>query len=166
MALVFEDELVPLFSRVPLFRQRLFLVGSKSSPALAGPVSLDQIAALPLVLPSAPNGRRALVEHAFAKAGLTPNIIADTDSLSSELSAVRAGVACSILNVGVMNQTGFAAPVLIEPPIYLTCSVISSSDFPLSYAGEAVRNTLVRFVRNLIVTTDRPGSEWIGPSEA
>lgn len=164
MAIVFETELVPLFSRVPLFRQRLFLVGSESSREVSGPVSLEQIRSLPLVLPSVPNGRRALVERVFAEAGLTPNIIADTDSLSSELSAVRAGVAYSILNMGVMNQTGFAEPVLIEPPIYLTCSVISSSDFPLSHAGEAVQTTLIEFVRNLITKTDRPGSEWIGPS--
>lgn len=164
MAVVFENELVPLFSRVPLFRQRLLLVGSESACELSGSVTLDQIATLPLVLPSAPNGRRALVEHAFAKAGLTPNIIADTDSLSSELSAVRAGVAYSILNMSVMNQTGFAEPVLIEPPIYLTCSVISSSDVPLSHAGEAVRDTLVQFVRHLVATTDMPGSEWIGPA--
>lgn len=166
MAVVFETELVPLFSRVPLFRQQLFLVGNESSPELGSPISLNQIAGLPLVLPSVPNGRRALIEKAFAETGLTPNVIADTDSLSSELSAVRAGVAYSILNIGVMNQTGFADPVPIEPPICLTCSVISSGDFPLSHAGEAVRSTLIKFVRNLITTTDRPGSEWIGPSEA
>ncbi len=107
MAVVFEDELVPLFSRVPLFRQRLFLVRGSSSASLPDPISLEQIAALPLVLPSAPNGRRGLVERAFAAAGLTPNIIADTDSLSSELSAVRANVAYSVLNMGIMNQIGF-----------------------------------------------------------
>ncbi len=79
---------------------------------------------------------------------------------------MRTGVAHSILNIGVMNETGFAEPRLIDPPIYLTCSVISSSDFPLSHAGEAVRTTLIKFIRDLIVTTDRPGAEWIGPPEA
>lgn len=164
MAVVFEDELVPTFSRVPLFRQRLFFVSNESSHSFKAPVSLDQIAPLPLVLPSLPNGRRRIIDRAFADAGLSPNVIAETDTLSSELSAVRTGLANSILNMGTLGQRGFAEPLLIEPPVYLTCSVISSSDFPLTYAGEAVRNAMIQFVRDRIEATKRPGAEWIGPS--
>jgi LysR family nitrogen assimilation transcriptional regulator len=166
MAVVFEDELVSIFSRVPLFRQRLFFVSSESSANFEGSVTLHQIAPLPLVLPSLPNGRRKSVDTAFAKAGLTPNVIAETDTLSSELSAVRTGLAYSILNMGILGQRGFADPLLIEPPLYLTCSVISSSDFPLTHAGEAVRDTLIQFVNQRIKTTQRPGAEWIGPPAA
>jgi LysR family nitrogen assimilation transcriptional regulator len=166
MAVVFEDELVPIFSRVPLFRQRLFFVGGETSENFDGFVTLAQIAALPLVLPSFPNGRRRVVDRAFSEAGLVPNVIAETDTLSSELSAVRTGLAYSILNMGIMGQRGFADPRLIEPPVYLTCSVISSSDFPLTHAGEAVRDSLIEFVNQRIKTTPRPGTEWIGPSGA
>jgi LysR family nitrogen assimilation transcriptional regulator len=161
MAIVFETELVPLFSRVPLFRQRLFLVGGESSREVSGPVSLEQIRSLPLVLPSVPNGRRALVERVFAEAGLTPNVIADTDSLSSELSAVRAGVAYSILNMGVMNQTGFAEPVLIEPNFHLTCCVIWSNEFPLTLAAESAKKLLIDFLKAHIHATKRPGAAWL-----
>lgn len=163
MAVVFEDELVPIFARVPLFRQRLFFVSNDRSASFDGFVTLNQIASLPLVLPSFPNGRRRVVDRAFSEAGLTPNVIAETDTLSSELSAVRTGLAYSILNMGIVGQSGFADPQLIEPPVYLTCSVISSSDFPLTHAGEAVRDTLVQFVDQRIKATKRPGAEWIGP---
>jgi LysR family nitrogen assimilation transcriptional regulator len=164
MAVVFEDELVPVFARVPLFRQRLFFVSSEASTNFDGFVRLDQIALLPLVLPSFPNGRRRVVDRAFSEAGLTPNVIAETDTLSSELSAVRTGLACSIMNMSTKGQNGFADPLLIEPPVYLTCSVISSSDFPLTHAGEAVRDALIQFVNQRIQTIQRAGAEWIGPS--
>jgi LysR family nitrogen assimilation transcriptional regulator len=164
MAIVFEDELVPTFSRVPLFRQRMFLISNDAFSELNGSVSLKEIASLPLVLPSPPNARRLVINRAFADEGLTPNVIAETDTLSSELSAIRAGLAHSILNAGMMGQMGFGRPLPIEPPIYLTCSIISSSDFPLTHAGEAVRTTLIGFVHEWIKTTQRPGAEWIGPA--
>jgi len=164
MAVVFEDELVPIFSRVPLYQQRLFFVSCEASTNFDGVVTLEQIAPLPLVLPSFPNGRRRVVDRVFSEAGLTPNVIAETDTLSSELSAVRTGLAHSILNMSIMGQRGFADPLLIEPPVYMTCSVISSSDFPLTHAGETVRDTLIQFVDQHLKTTQRPGAEWIGPS--
>jgi LysR family nitrogen assimilation transcriptional regulator len=162
MALVYEDEFVPTFSRKPLYRQRLFLVSAKTSAIPATSISLDKIARLPLVLPSLPNGRRRLVDRAFIDAGLSPNLIAETDTLSSELSAVRTGIGHTILNVSSMNQSGFAEPVMIEPAIFLTCSVVSSGDFPLTHAGEAVRNMLIQFVKDHIDKANRRGAEWIG----
>jgi LysR family nitrogen assimilation transcriptional regulator len=164
MAIVFEDELVPTFSRVPLFRQRMFLISSDAPSELEASVSLKEIASLPLVLPSAPNARRLVIDRTFADAGLTPNVIAETDTLTSELSAIRAGLAHSILNAGMMGQTGLGQPRPIEPPIYMTCSIISSSDFPLTHAGEAVRNTLINFAHDRIKMSQRPGAEWIGPA--
>lgn len=163
MAVVFEDELVPTFSRVPLFRQRMFLISSDQFASLSRSVSLKDIASLPLVLPSAPNARRILIDRSFANEGIAPNVIAETDTLSSELSAIRAGLAHSILNAGIMGQIGLGQPQMIEPPIWMTCSIISSSDFPLTHAGEAVRDTLIRFAHERIKTTKRPGAEWIGP---
>lgn len=62
-----------------------------------------------------------------------------------------------------MGQMGLREPLLTEPPIYLTCSIISSSDFPLTHAGEALRKTLTGFVNERIKKTQRPGAEWIGP---
>jgi LysR family nitrogen assimilation transcriptional regulator len=36
------------------------------------------------------------------------------------------------------GPNAFAKPLLIEPPIHLTCSLVHSADFPLTNAGEAV----------------------------
>ena len=94
MAVVYEDEFVSSLSRRPIFRQRLYLVGSQPFYVKdASSVSLEQIAKLPLILPGLPNGRRSLIDRAFAERGLAANVVAEADTLSSELLAVRSGVA-------------------------------------------------------------------------
>jgi LysR family nitrogen assimilation transcriptional regulator len=50
---------------------------------------------------------------------------------------------------------------LIEPPIQLTCSLIHSADFPLTNAGEAVRDFLLDFMKRRLQQPDMPGTEWI-----
>jgi LysR family nitrogen assimilation transcriptional regulator len=55
LGMVFEDELVQVFSRKPLFRQRLYLVGRDPPPGKAISVSFDKLATLDLILPSLPN---------------------------------------------------------------------------------------------------------------
>jgi LysR family nitrogen assimilation transcriptional regulator len=166
MAILYEDEFVATFSRKPIFRRRLYLVGTqpfflkkKSS------VSLDEIAKLPLVLPGLPNGRRALIDRTFAERGLTANVIAEADTLSSELLTVRTGIAHTILPIANRSnflRDGFVEPLLIEPGLFLTCSVISSSDLPLGHAGEAVRKLLIESVEIQLQDADLLGVEWLG----
>jgi LysR family nitrogen assimilation transcriptional regulator len=127
-------------------------------------VTLDQVAKLPLVLPPHSKHRRIVIDRAFAAAGLTPNIVAEADSGLSELSAVRSGVGSAMYNAGTFNNVYpgmLAEPLLIEPPLFLTCSLVSSSDFPLTHAGEAVKTVLIRFVKDQITANTRPGAELI-----
>jgi LysR family nitrogen assimilation transcriptional regulator len=45
--------------------------------------------------------------------------------------------------------------------LYLTCSLISSDNFPLSDAGESVRDLFMRFVERHLRETLAAGVEWI-----
>src|SRR5262249_29405805 len=164
MAVGFEDEFAPNFSRRPIFRQRIYLVRRERLEGCNGVVSLTEIAKLPLVLPSLPRQRRVVIDRAFAAAGLTPNIVAETDSGLSELSAVRSGVGSAMYNAGTFANVypgPFAEPLLIEPPLFLTCSLVSSSDFPLTRAGEAVKAVLIDFIADHIGQKHRPGAELL-----
>jgi LysR family transcriptional regulator, nitrogen assimilation regulatory protein len=165
MAVVYEDELVSAFSRRPIFRQRMYLIGSRSPFKNATSASIDDVAKLPLVLPGLPNGRRSLIDRAFAERGFLPNIVAEADTLSSELSAVRSGVAHTILPVADpehFRNDGFVEPIMVEPGLFLTCSVISSSDFPLSHAGESVRSLVTEFLEKEVRKMGLMGVEWLG----
>jgi LysR family nitrogen assimilation transcriptional regulator len=160
LAVLYEDEFATALTRKPLFRQKMYLISRLPLPDHEGSISLERIAKIPLVLPGATNGRRALIDRVFATAKLAPNIVLEADSLSSEMWAVRTDV----LPVGDMSHFGphaFAKPLLIEPPMHLICSIAYSAGFPLTSAGEAVRDFLLGFIERRVQQPDMPGTEWI-----
>jgi LysR family transcriptional regulator, nitrogen assimilation regulatory protein len=164
LAILYEDEFTTALTRMPLFRQKLYVISLEPVPGQTNVISLRRTAEIPLVLPGRTNGRRVLIERIFADANLKPNITLEADSLSSEMWAVRNRIGCTILPVGDMSHFGlsaFAKPLLIEPPIHFTCSLVHSADFPLTNAGEAVRDFLLGFIERRVQQTDMPGTEWI-----
>jgi LysR family transcriptional regulator, nitrogen assimilation regulatory protein len=163
LGLVLEDELAPTFVRKPLFKQKLYLV-SLSSSAEKLAVSHAELAAMPLILPPQPNMTRTSLDRAFAAAGLSPNVVMEADIVSNILSSIRAGVGSSVLPKGDLTDLSggdLAKPIAIDPPLYLTCSLISSDNFPLTDAGESVRDLFTRFVERHLRETSAPGVEWI-----
>jgi LysR family transcriptional regulator, nitrogen assimilation regulatory protein len=164
IAILYEDEFATALTRKPLFRQKLYVISVEPLPDQTNIISLQRLAEIPLVLPGRTNGRRALIERIFADATLKPKIALEADSLASEMWAVRNKVGCTILPVGDLSHFGpnaFAKPLLIEPPIHLTCSLVHSADFPLTNAGEAVRSFLLDFIERRVSHADMPGTEWI-----
>jgi LysR family nitrogen assimilation transcriptional regulator len=164
LAILYEDEFTIALTRKPLFLQKLYVISLEPLPGQTDVIPLRKIAEMPLVLPGRTNGRRILIERVLADAQLKPNIALEADTLSSEMWAVRNKIGCTILPVGDMSHFGpnaFAKPLLIEPPIHFTCSLVHSADFPLSNAGEAVRDFLLGFIERRVQQTDMPGTEWI-----
>jgi LysR family transcriptional regulator, nitrogen assimilation regulatory protein len=163
LAFAFEDEFFPVVHRQPLFQQNHYLISSVSRAATsATTISLAEVSKIPLILPAGLNARRVVIERTFAEAGLTLNIAAEAVTVASELSAVRAGAASTILNLGDMSGFGdFAEPVLIEPAFYLTCCLIWSNDVSLTLAADSVRKLLAQFIKEHIERTKRPGAVWL-----
>ena len=154
---------MPAHSRKPIFAQQLFLIGKDAAKFKKPHVSLEELVDLPLISPGGQRNRRQLINRAFAARNLVPNIVTEADNLSSELSAVRAGVGNTILNVGE-NPDGlesFAAPVPIKPALHMTCCAIFNSDTAISTAAEAVRGALIVVVKDFITTTKRRGAKVI-----
>jgi LysR family nitrogen assimilation transcriptional regulator len=142
LAMVFEDEPVTGFVRVPLFRQRLYLVQRRKTPRSPQTVTLARLAQNPLVLAAPPNLVRALIDRAFAQAGLEPHVAAEMDVLSSaKMSAIP-----------------------IDPPLYLTASLIAAQDVAPTRAREAIQTCFLDFARLHLENHPVAGAEWIGPS--
>ena len=167
LALLFEDQLAAGYSRAPLFRQRLYYIGGKRTSRSAGTISMDRLAKLPLVLPTAPNILRSVLDREFAGIGASPNIVSEGDQLSSIMSLVREGLGGTVLPRGFQHGEGTAdlgVPLLIEPPLFLTASVIWSSDTALSRAAEAVRLALADYVATHTRENAHPGLELLSRS--
>jgi LysR family transcriptional regulator, nitrogen assimilation regulatory protein len=169
LAAVFEDEPIPGFARLPLFRQRLYLVGRGPNLSVGAVISLSDLAKRPLIMPAHPNVSRSLLDRVFAAAGLVPNIVAEADVLSSMLSAVQTGLGDTVLPKGDLSDVwghGDLLPLPIEPPIHLTAAALSSTDVPLGRAAGIVRDLLAGFVFEQMRSAPPPGAEWVGEPPA
>ncbi|MEH2576502.1 LysR family nitrogen assimilation transcriptional regulator [Bradyrhizobium sp. AZCC 1708] len=167
LALLFEDQFAAGYSRAPLFRQRLYYIGDKRISRSTGTISMEKLAKLPLVLPTAPNILRSVLDREFAGIGVSPNIVSEGDQLSSIMSLVRQGLGGTVLPRGFEHGEGagdLGVPSLIEPPLFLTASVMWSSDTALSRAAEAVRLALADYVIALTREHVYPGLELLGQS--
>jgi LysR family nitrogen assimilation transcriptional regulator len=168
LGLVLEDDLTPDFARIPLFKQRLFLI--RHHAATKGEsVHLADLALLPLILPPSPNITRTALDRAFASLNLAPNVVMEADIVANIIAAVRADVGSSVLPKGDLFDIlgdDLDEPQPIEPPVYLTCSIVSSGNFPLTNAAEAVRELFAQFVKRTLLETRAPGVEWIETERA
>jgi LysR family transcriptional regulator, nitrogen assimilation regulatory protein len=162
LALVFEDDLDSAFARQLLYRQRLYLFYPQAM-AVGSCVSLADLATLPLILPSPPNLARESLDRTFSRAGLRPNLIAEVDDFTSILSTLRTGMGTTVFPKGDLTELGdgICGPALIEPPLHMTVSILSSSDIPLSQAAEAVRQLLCTYIERHIRDTRPPGTAWL-----
>lgn len=163
LGLVLEDEFAPTFARTPLFKQRLFLFRRRTA-SKGKAVQLGDLASLPLVLPSSPNVTRTALDRAFAAAKLSPTVVMEADVVANIIAAVRAGVGGAVLPKGDLSDISgddLGGPEAIEPPVYLTCSVISSGNFPLTHAAETVRDLFIGFIEITLQQMQASGVEWI-----
>ena len=164
LGLVFEDEFPAGFGRKPLFRQRLYYFEASGREAGAATISLPELAARPLVLPGKANLLRGLLDRRFQELGLVPNIVSEGDQLGTLISITHLGIGGTVLPSGRWDAAGGGPspqPLLIEPPLFLTASVVWSADAALSRATDAVRLTLSDFVLDQMKYFGMPGMEVI-----
>lgn len=149
LTVLFEEPSLTGFVYMPLFRRRLFLVGRAGEATSSEPIDFSALAGVPLVLPSPPNVTRAVLDRLFAKAGFKPVVAAETDLVTDMLAAVESRVGDAILpliRADALSGSGGFVTREISPVIELAASIASSSEHPLSAAGEALRDFISSFV--------------------
>lgn len=99
IALLYNPPASPEFDTTPLMEEELFLISLKQEKdkRKAQPVTLKDISALPLVIPSRPNAIRMVVETQMASIGCKPQISLEIDGIAAILDLVADGAGCAIL---------------------------------------------------------------------
>ncbi|GAA4342069.1 tricarballylate utilization LysR family transcriptional regulator TcuR [Pigmentiphaga soli] len=156
LAILFDDHEARRWSAVPLLQEELLLVGAPGLPGMpTGPqVSVEEIADLPLLIPSAPHTLRTLTFEAFHKKKLEPRVAAEIDGLSILLNAVRAGLGASIQPgsaIAGANGAGLIVTQLASPRLLRASHLASLSDDELSPAALAARVVLGSVARSLVL---------------
>jgi DNA-binding transcriptional LysR family regulator len=133
---------------IPMFKEELYLI-SPSSFGVADRVRLAELGTLPMLLPGPRHTLRALYDAVFRQAEITPNMIAEIDSVSMIKVAVRAGIGATINPRSSWIdelQTGFVrASRVTDFPMHLNFW-LSRSAAPSTVAAEAVCTLLEKIV--------------------
>jgi LysR family nitrogen assimilation transcriptional regulator len=118
-----------------LVQEELWLVQARASALQEDPppppIGLQEVAKLPLVIPSRPNAIRMHVESEMAGIGCRPRIALEIDGVTSILELVADGAGYAILSRNAVtrsiNPSAFSTRPISEPKLSIQlCSVVSS----------------------------------------
>ncbi len=165
MAILFSRDAAPDLPSEALLEEDLFLMLPRESallPARRRQVTCEEIAQLPLILPTSIHGLRRRIAHEFEQRNLPLQVVAEIDSLSLLMLCVKDGLGVTIKPMSaVMMEDRWREEMRCLPiadahlrrPNYL----FSTEAERMSPAALAVHETLRQTVRDLV-----EGKVWQG----
>jgi LysR family nitrogen assimilation transcriptional regulator len=96
IAIIYESKLSPDIELETLFEERLSVM-CPTGARLAQQISVEDLSALNLIIPSRPNAIRLQVEAALNQYGLKPHVVLEIDGVSAILDLVESGAGFAIL---------------------------------------------------------------------
>lgn len=167
LALLFLTDPLRPIAALPLITEDLCLVSAAGFHDLeahsvhADSISLKEVGRVSLVLPSASNGLRHVVDLAFESVGITPNVITELGTLQALKLAVYGGVAATILPISALSSELEQNPLqirrIVDPVIKRQVTLCHNTDVPLSMAARTVQMEIVRLVKAIHASGDWPG---------
>ena len=148
LALMFDPQPSPQLAYETLMREQLLLVAPPKS-RLPPRVALASLSSYPLVLPSAPNAIRGLLDEILGPRGVTLNVLAEVGAVQTVLALVAEGVGCTVLPESALAARPGAerlphAP--LGPPAIRNTLVLAT---PLARPGTRLTRETAQLLRTL-----------------
>ena len=105
LALLFDPAASPQLAFQPLMREKLLLVAPPKSK-LPPRVGLAALANYPMVLPSAPNAIRHLLDSVLESRGIQLRVLAEVGAVRTAVALVQTGVGCTVLPESALGASG------------------------------------------------------------
>ena len=158
LALLFDPQPSPQLSYEPLMREQLLLVAPPRSH-LPARVSLSSLSTYPLVLPSAPNAIRGLLDEILGPRGVSLNVLAEVGAVQTVLALVAEGAGCTVLPESALAARPGAnrlphAP--LGPPAVRNTLVLAT---PLARPGSRLTRETAQLLRSLDFRKGLPSSQ-------
>jgi LysR family nitrogen assimilation transcriptional regulator len=145
IAVLYNPSLTPGIEHTPLVQEELLLVqprppGLQEDPP-PPPIRLQDVAALPLVIPTRPNAIRMHVESEMAAIGCRPLIALEIDGVSAILDLVADGAGYAVLPRNAVMRSvrpsAFSVRPVSEPTLHIQLTTAVSSQRPTTLAQQA-----------------------------
>ncbi|HEX7888246.1 MAG TPA: LysR family transcriptional regulator, partial [Ramlibacter sp.] len=132
-----------------------YLIGKTGQPLLADEgVPLKALTGVPLVLPSAPNGLRAMLDQLARRHGLRLEIVMEVDSSGSMKDVALSGHAYTLLPLMAVKEElargTLAATPIVKPAIRRTIVLAVTTQRPLSRAARHVAGRIRELAPRLV----------------
>ena len=116
-AVVYNAAPAAAIDLLPVLQERLWLVSARRArgSAVGPPVTLAQLAAHEIVIPSRPHAIRMRLETVLAEAGLKPRVGLEIESVPAILDLVRKHALHAVLSLNAVAASGNAAAYTVQP---------------------------------------------------
>jgi LysR family nitrogen assimilation transcriptional regulator len=150
IAVLYNPSPMPGIEHQPLVEEELLLVQPRPPGLLEDPppppIALQDVAALPLVIPSRPNAIRMHVEAEMATLGCRPHIALEIDGVSAILDLVADGAGCAILSRNAVmrsvNPSAYSVRAIGDPDLRIPLATAVSSLRPSTLTQQATLELL------------------------
>ncbi|MCP1659587.1 LysR family transcriptional regulator [Neisseria perflava] len=117
MALLYDPPYSPDIEKQLVYEEKLYLIAPKHDERLEheAPLEAADLAVLPLIMPSAPNTFRLLVEQEMARHNFVPNIILEIDSVETMLQLVAEGMGYTVLSKYSLDLAAYQDKIRVIP---------------------------------------------------
>lgn len=120
MAVLYNPDRSPDFEALTLNEDELVLISPRpakqaTSRKSVGPVSLGEVATLPLIIPSRPNAFRLLIEREMTQIGARPIVALEVDGLNAILNLVKEGLGHAVLPRYTLSNFDRPDAFLVRP---------------------------------------------------
>lgn len=145
----------------PLLEEDLLLVQARPPGLLEdpapGPVTLKDVAQLPLVIPSRPNAIRMHVESEMANLGCRLKIALEIDGVSAILDLVADGAGSAVLSrnavASSVRPSAFTVRTIVQPALRTKVSLATSSLRPVTLTQQATLDLIRRTIEITMAPT-------------
>jgi LysR family transcriptional regulator, nitrogen assimilation regulatory protein len=160
IALLYNTSAAPDIELTPLLEENLFLVqrhtGKSAPPARPRPVSLREVAGIPLVIPSRPNAIRMLVETEMASLGCHPTVALEIDGVAAILDLVEDGAGSAVLSRNALATSArpqaFVLRPIGSPSLRSKLALAMSSQRPATLTQKAMLQLIRETAQKLLTT--------------
>jgi LysR family nitrogen assimilation transcriptional regulator len=167
-AVVYNASPAAAIELLPVLQEPLYLVSARAAQAgtrLLGPsLSLAQLSARELVIPSRPHAIRMGVETALAEAGHKPRVALEVESLPAILDLVQRHALHAVLSLNAVYATGRTADYRVHP-IKLGAGRQLAASLWLATSAQRPRGPLLEQASTMLVgllqqhLLQKPGAE-------
>lgn len=152
-AVIVDLEEIPGTTKLPLLRERLFLVGPRSEKLdVRKNVPLEFAADRPLILTNRQNNFRLAIEDAFAQKGVPLTIVCDSNSTNMIADLISDGLGYSILPYCAIDAALHARKLAAAPveDLFINWALVHPSHAYLTASGLALTEMLFSLAKDRI----------------